>query len=459
VKPDDTRQPGKRRRSSSEAHAGYARCAAYLLTLLATACAAAEPQDCVRVVSWAGYREVAMDEEIIDSFSVRHPDIPVCYESLEGSGIYREKILTSIAAGTPPGVFLLDGIDIPSFVNRGVVLDLAPFIGRVGLTVDAFHPAMRDLFESGGRLWAFPKDFTPMVLYYNKDLFDAARVPYPDSSWSWDDFLDAAQRLTRDTDGDGEVDQWGFAWPREFFYLQTWIWTGGGDLLSPDGRRATGHLDSPETVAALEWYLDLTRTHGVAPRIEMFRRGLGQAGRLFYSGRVAMMQSGHWNTPTLLPYEERGELRFGVAPVPRAESVPPVSPIYASGWAVPRNAPHRRWAVTVAAFLSGEIAQRIRARSGLGVPGMPIIIDEIVAADTTGREAVFVAAAAHGRQPWGTRVEQWRELEDLLLDVLDRPLVRGEPVSVVARDIARRIDALLADGARASGPSTGTDGR
>ena len=424
------------------------RASAFLPLLLAAACAAGEPENCVRVVSWAGYRELAMDEEIIDSFHVRHPEIPVCYESLEGSGIYREKILTSIAAGTPPGVFLLDGIDLPSYVNRGVLLDLAPFTGRVGLPVEAFHPVMRDLFEDDGRLWAYPKDFTPMVLYYNKDLFDAAGVAYPDSSWSWEDFLAAAQRLTRDTNGDGTVDQWGFAWPREFFYLQSWIWTGGGDLLSPDGRRASGYLDSAETVHALTYYLDLTRVHGVAPRIEMFRRGLGQAGRLFYSGRVAMMQSGHWNTPTLLPYEQRGELRFGVAPMPTAAGVDPVSPIYASGWAVPRNASHRKWAVTVAAFLSGEIAQRIRARSGLGVPGMPAISAEIVAADTTGREAVFVAAAAHGRQPWGTRVEQWREVEDLLLDVLDRPLVRGEPVDAVTQDIARRIDALLGGGNR-----------
>ncbi len=384
-----------------------------------------------------------MDEEIVDSFRVRHPEIPVCYESLEDAGIYREKVLTSIAAGTPPGVFLLDGIDIPAFAATGVVLDLAPFAPRVGVAIDAFAPVMLDQFQQDGKLWAFPKDYTPMVLYYNKDMFDAAGVAYPDARWTWDDFLDAALRLTRDTDGDGAADQWGFAWPREFFYLQSWIWNGGGDLLAPDGTRASGWLDGPESVTALEYYLGLTREHGVAPRIEMFRRGLGQAGRLFYSGRVAMMQSGHWNTPTLLPYEQRGELRFGVAPMPTAAGVPPVSPIYASGWAVPRNAPHRKWAVTVAAFLAGDVAQRIRARSGLGVPGVTAVAEEVMLADTSGREAVFLGASENGRAPWGTRVEQWREVEDLLLDVLDRPLVRGEPVDTVARDVAGKIDVLL----------------
>ncbi|HEX9755818.1 MAG TPA: sugar ABC transporter substrate-binding protein [Gemmatimonadales bacterium] len=420
---------------------------AFTILACVTVSSACAPRiaDCVRVVSWASYLEVAIDQEIVDSFEARHPDTPVCYESLEGSGIYREKILTSIAAGTPPGVFLLDGIDLPAFVNRGVVLDLAPYLGRVGLARENFHPKMLELFGPGDRLWAFPKDFTPMVIYYNPRLFAATGVPPPpDSTWTWDEFLDRAKRLTRDLDGDGAPDQWGFGWPREFFYLQSWIWTGGGDLLAPDGRRATGYLDAPATVDAVRFYLDLTRRHGIAPRLEMFRRGLGNVTRLFASGRVAMLQSGHWSTPTLLAHEGAGRLTFRVAPLPRRRGVEPVTPVYASGWAVPVNASHRRWAIQVAAFLSGETAQRIRARSGLAVPGMPAVAMVEMNRDTTGREAVFLAELEHGRHPWGTRVESWREIEDMLLDLLDRPLVRNEPVEQVAKDVAGRIDVLLA---------------
>ena len=66
--------------------------------LVATAAAAAGlaacapgPQECVRVVSWADYRELALEQEVVDSLRARHPEIPVCLESLEGSGIYRER--------------------------------------------------------------------------------------------------------------------------------------------------------------------------------------------------------------------------------------------------------------------------------------------------------------------------------------------------------------------------------
>jgi multiple sugar transport system substrate-binding protein len=415
-----------------------------LATAALAGCSAAADRDCVRVVSWADYRELAIDQEIVDSFRVAHPEIPVCYESLEGAGIYREKVLTSIAAGTPPDVFLLDGEDVPAFVNRGVVLNLAPFLERAGVDFEVYHPRLRELFHRDGGVWAFPKDFTPMVVYYNKDVFDAAGVPYPADDWTWADFLETARALTRDTNGDGEVDTWGFGWQRQFFYILPWIWAGGGTLISPDGEGASGHLDSPETVAAVRFYLDLVTEHELAPRIEMMRRGAGGMIRLFASGRVAMIQSGHWSVPTLNPHENAGRLRYGVAPMPVRAGHPPVTTLYASGWAVPRVTAHRRWAIQVAAYLASEPAQRIRARGGLALPAIPTVAEEVAARDTTGRQLVFLEAAAHGRHSPGTRLEPWREIQDLMLDLLDRPLVRGEPVDAVAADLARRVDALLA---------------
>jgi multiple sugar transport system substrate-binding protein len=415
-----------------------------LTAVLSTACGAARAADCVRVVSWADFRELALEQEVADSFAIRHPEIPLCIESLNGAGIYREKVLTSIAAGTPPGVFLLDGIDIPAFDSQNVLLDLAPFAARAGVDTSAFHPRMRELFSPGGRVIAFPKGFTPMVVYYNRDVFDSAGIAWPTGDWTWAEFRDTAHRLTRDTDGDGQVDTWGFGWPREFFYLQTWLWAGGGDLLSPDADHATGVLDSPATVSAIDFYLGLATRDSVVPRIEMFRRESSvPILRLFSSNRLGMFVSGHWSMPQLLEHERAGRIRFGVAPLPTRDGSPVTPVLYASGWAVPRNAAHRRWAVQVAAFLASDLAQRIRARGGLEIPASPAVASNVAARDSTGREAAFLATAANGRQPWGARVAKWREIEDALLDLLDRPLVRGEDVAHVAAGIAARIDRIL----------------
>lgn len=396
------------------------------------------------MVSWADYRELALEQEVVDSFKVRHPGIPVCLESLEGAGIYREKILTSIAAGTPPGVFLLDGIDAPAFIEAGVLLDLAPYAGRVGLDPGAFHPRLTELFAPGERIWGVPKGFTPMVIYYNRNVFDRAGVPYPVAGWTWEDFRATARALTRDTDGDGRVDVWGFGWPREFFYLQTWLWNAGGDLLSPDGRRATGYLDGPASLEAIRFYLDLAVRDSVVPRVELFRKNSGvPINRLFFGNRLGMLQSGHWSMKTYGEHERAGRLRYGVAPLPVKPGHAPVTVLYSAAWAVPASAPHRRWNVQVAAFMGSETAQRIRSRGELELPGLVAVSADVAARDTTGRERVFVAAAATGRQSWGTRVRKWRELEDALLDLLDRPFVRGEDPAKVARETAREIDRIL----------------
>lgn len=417
--------------------------ACLLLAGLASGCAGGR-EECVRVVSWADYRELALEQEVVDSLHARHPEIPVCLESLEGAGIYREKVLTSIAAGTAPGVFLLDGIDAPAFIESGVLLDLAPYLPRVGVDIEAFHPRLTELFAPGDRVWGIPKGFTPMVIYYNRTVFDAAGVPYPADDWSWEQFRATARALTRDTDGDGSVDVWGFGWPREFFYLQGWLWAGGGELLSPDGARASGYLDSARSIEALRFYLDLAVRDSVVPRVELFRRASGiTVTRLFYGNRVGMLQSGHWAMRTYGEHEQAGRLRYGVAPLPRRAGVPPVTVLYSSAWAVPASAPHRRWNVQVAAFMGSATAQRIRSRGELELPGLTAVSGEVAARDTTGRERAFLAAAEHGRQSWGTRVRKWREVQDALLDLLDRPLVRGEDPAAVARDIAHRIDRIL----------------
>ena len=410
--------------------------------------ACGQPAGCVRVVSWADYRELALEQEIADSFAIRHPDIRLCVESLGGSGIYREKVLTSIAAGTPPGVFLLDGIDIPAFVNEVVLLDLMPYARRVGIDTAAFHPRLLELFMRDGRLIAFPKGFTPMVVYYNRNVFDAARVSYPSAGWTWDSFRRTAARLTRETDGDGAVDTWGFGWPREFFYLQSWLWAGGGELLSPAGDRATGYLDTGATLRALDFYLGLATRDSVVPRIEMFRRESSvPVLRLFASNRLGMFVSGHWSMPQLLEHERAGRIRFGVAPLPTIDGSAATPVLYAAGWAVPRASTQRRRAVQVAAFLASATAQRIRARGGLEIPALTQVAADVARRDTTNRESVFVATAAAGRHSWGARVAPWREVEDVLLDLLDRPLVRRESIESVARELARSIDRIL-DGAR-----------
>jgi multiple sugar transport system substrate-binding protein len=326
---------------------------------------------------------------------------------------------------------------------------------RVGLHLSDFEPRVLDIFRRGDALYAIPKDFTPMVIAYNKNLFDRAGVPYPARDWTWDQFVAAARRLTRDTDGDGVVDQWGFWLDRRDFMWMASIWALGGDVLCADGKSASGCLDSPNSIWAFRAFTDLAARDSVTPRFFGLRRSMGDQFRQFYSGRLAMIPAGHFWVPSLKPYAEQGRIRVGFAPLPHRTGFPPATVLYASGYAVPSNVRHKRLSVELAAFMADSLAQVTRAAGGLAIPALSRIASQVAAADTTGWEAAFRAAVPSGRMPWGARVAKWREVEDILPDIMDRVILNHEDVAAVLHEVARRVDRLLGSAGSTAAASGG----
>ncbi len=385
----------------------------------------------------AGYPAAPLEERVLAPYEQAHPGLRVVQQSAATSPArYRERLLSSLAAGAPPDVFLLANVDVPLFTDHGAVLDLALYLSRLGLDLRRYDQSVLNTFTRGGAVYALPQGYTPIVVAYNKDLFDRGGVPYPNDDWTWDDFKRIAKLLTKDLDGDGHIDQWGAAFERRPFLWIPWIWSGGGDVLCDDGRRATGCLDSPATVEAIRWYTDLVTKDSIVPR--------GDNLRLFVNGKVAMLTAGHFWIPTFKPYVDQHRLRIGFVEIPHRVGVPPATAVYASGLAVPALARHRKRSVELAAYLADSVAQTLHARDGLELPSLSSVAESLAAHDTLGWKRVFLRAVRHARVPWGARIEQWREVEAALPDLIDRVTIRGDSPAVAAHDVARAIDRLLA---------------
>ena len=125
----------------------------------------------LRLADWADLDEMPGDELAIAEFKKLHTDVDVLYEPNPGRQ-YEEKILTALAADDPPDVFLLDSKLVPTFTNKKILLDLAPFISRLDIDTSQWFPSTLDLARNGNALYAFPKGFTPLMVYFNKRLFD-----------------------------------------------------------------------------------------------------------------------------------------------------------------------------------------------------------------------------------------------------------------------------------------------
>ena len=411
------------------------------LALVLAACGADEAVT-LRITSWQSPEENAIDAMEFRSFEAAHPGVRIVNDPVSNSAEYREKVLTSIGAGSPPDVFLLDGIDVAAFAARDVALDLQPFAERVGVLLGLFFPQVVEPFKVGGKLLAFPKGFSPMVYYYNRALFADAGLAPPRNGWTQDEFLAAVRALTRDTDGDGVVDQWGTVLDRRLYAWQAWIWSAGADVLTPDGARATGAIDQPAAERTLTLLTDLPR-RGYAPSPSTVGRSLGYEERLFYSGRLGLMTSGHWMIPRMRRYLEQGRVQLGVVSVPRTPGNQVKTPLFASGWAVPYNTPHRKLAVELAAWMVRADAQRRRAASGLEIPTLMTVAYESAAKDRTGMEMDFLWQVPYGGVPWGARVAQYREVEKAMMDLVDRVVVDRVSVRDATREAATVVDRAL----------------
>lgn len=250
---------------------------------------------------------------IIEMFEAENPDIQVQLEPV-GSGDYYARILTQIAAGDPPDLLQIGDDAVPMFVDRGAFLPLDDFIASAAYPLDTniYLPGVMEPGKWNGTQYLLPKDFSPMAIYYNKKLFDAAGVPYPQEGWTWDDLLATAQQLTV-TDANGNATQWGIqlpgSWTTGFEY---WVAAAGGRLISEDGSTFVGYMDSPEVQNAVQFYADLYNKHKVAP-LPADMNAFGGGNSEFDNGTAAMRLFGRWPQAGM---KENPNIDLGVASLP-----------------------------------------------------------------------------------------------------------------------------------------------
>ncbi len=405
----------------------------------------------LRIVDWASLEEMKLNQRTFALFQQIHPGIRIEYEPDPGRQ-YEEKLLIALAAGAPPDVFLLDSKLIPTFTNKGVLLDLHPFVTPLRIDTAAWFTSVREIGLRNGALYAFPKGWTPLMIYYNRALFRRRGVSFPQPGWTWDDYLRIARQLTRDTNGDGVPDEYGAAFTNYYFYWIPWVWTAGGDVVSPDGLRASGYLDAPATEEALTFLINLRRS-GLAPDVGTWAQTerTGANAQLFAQGKIAMILDGHWRMPGYLEGMGRGLLDIGVAGFPRHPRGTVTNVMYESGWCVPVSSRHPREAALLAAFMAGEAACRIRTEGRLEIPSVASVARAAAAEDSTGMLLAFVDEAPVCRQPWGSRIERFTQIEWTLNDAVDAVLIQGQPMHDVMKEYAARVDRELQNLRRTEG--------
>jgi len=267
--------------------------------------------DVLTIDFWNGFTgpDGTTMEKIVRRFNAEHKGVQVRMQIIPW-GTYYDKVTLGLAYGGAPDVFILHASRLAEYADCGSISRLDDLVTRGDLPSNDFTPRAWAAAQWKGRQYAIPLDCHPIGLYYNTELFrragivDANGNPKPPANLA--EFLADAKKLTRDTNGDGRPDQWGFVY--------TWLRTNAHTFLSQfDAGWLTGDvrrsdLSSPNAKQAFRLMTDMIYKYKVCPPPEGQDAWIG-----FRTGKVAMALEGIYMLTSL---EEQKDLQFAGAVSP-----------------------------------------------------------------------------------------------------------------------------------------------
>lgn len=323
---------------------------AVLLTLALSGVVTAQEEVTITLAGWSSSdAENQALHDAVDAFMEANPGINV---EISLSPSYNETMQTAFASGDYPEVYYVDSSRLPDWAEAGVVATAEDNIEDPG----GIYSSLLEAFTYEGTLYCPPKDFSTMTLQYNQDIFDAAGVEYPTAEWTWDD-LRAAAEATTGTNEEG-LSVLGLVTPPNFERWLPFLYQAGGTIFDEEGNFV---LDSPEALAALEFYVGMVND-GVAGPPSAVDAGWG--GEAFGNGRVAMAMEGNWVIDFLR--QQFPDLNWGVAPLPAGSAgTATMAFTVCYGVAAANDHPEESWQLVN--FLTGSEGAQMVAEASFGV--------------------------------------------------------------------------------------------
>jgi multiple sugar transport system substrate-binding protein len=313
--------------------------------------------------------EKAAFESLIGEFERDNPRITVELTTIPSQSDFRKRLAADFAAGAPPDVFLINYRRYAEIAAKGVLEPLgAYFDASAQLKAADFYPEALAAFTWQGHLTCVPQNVASLNVYYNKDLFDQAGLAYPKAGWTWDGFLETAQALTKDTDGDGAPDQFGLGTTVETIRLAPFIWQNGGSLVDDGAAPTRLTLDTPEAKEAFQWFVDLQVKHRVVPNAA--EESAESSESRFQNGRLGMFLQSRRVVPTL---RDIAALNWDVAALPVRTQAATV--LHADAYCLSAAAKDKQAAWSFIEFANSIMGQTTIAETGRTVPSLRAVAE------------------------------------------------------------------------------------
>ncbi len=335
--------------------------AALLLSM--TGCGASDGKTHLTFQIWDVNQSAGM-EAMCKAYTAKHPDVEIEVQ-VTNWGEYWTKLEAAAESNTMPDIFWMHTNQILYYADFGMLADVTDLYDDVEPNYYENHfteISLDNARGSDGRMYGVPKDKDNIVLVYNKEMFDAAGVSYPDETWTWDDLTAASDAIYKATGkygymayNDDQLGYWNF------------VYQAGGYILNEDKTQAG--FDQASTVKAMDFYVNLQK-NAWCPDQNYFAET--SPGTAFYSEMGAMYFEGNWNLPAQMENYPDMRGKWDIAVLPKCPD-----PVSGDGRATISNglcystAAHgknREIALDVIKFFGTEEAQTIQGEKGAAVP-------------------------------------------------------------------------------------------
>lgn len=258
----------------------------------------------------ADSREGQMFQKIVDQYNMEHPDgyqveIQNITRAGAGSG-YIDKLNAALTSGNMPEIFTLDGPDVASYADSGVIQPLESVLPQS--FIDGFTASIIQQGTFNNEFYALGYQDSAVAIGLNKDIIKylpedkKALIPDIDEDWTWTDMLEVARAIQDlktkpETMNKPEIQQMEVAcdwltsdiakgtYETGTYFLTPLLWGNGGSLIGPDGLTLDGYFNSEENIEALT----------IAGKF--FKEGLvlpTEPLKAFYTEKAGMCILGFW---------------------------------------------------------------------------------------------------------------------------------------------------------------------
>ena len=373
----------------------------------------------------------ALVEYAIAEYNKIHPDVEVQLERQQWTGLV-EKLTTALSSSDAPDVVEFGNTQAQAFEAAGAVMDLTPYRADLG-----GDDLLQSLLEAGtyeGSLYAVPYYAGARIVIYRKDLFVEAGIEVPTTL---EEFLQAGVALQ---EANADVPNFsGIYLPgRNWHAVLSFLWEHGGDIATLEGDQWVGQLDSPGSIAGLEYFKQVFDEANAAPADSDDANDY----IAFCNGEVGMMPAPGWKPGQILNPDDGCpdmEANIGVFALPGSESGS-TAPVFLGGsnLAIPTNSENPELALDLLKVMVSPEYQRQFAAAGI----IPALKSEL--GNVSGSDAAVAQATAAQNSRFVPTSENWAGVEAafVLQDMLTS-IAQGDDIASAAATADAAIEAQL----------------